>query len=58
MIKKGKLVYKKFSPNEALVVSVDSTVDMVENPVVQCQRFGISKRDSATLFSLFSFSDV
>ena len=28
------------------------------NPVVQCRRFGISKRDSATLFSLSSFSDV
>ena len=28
------------------------------NPVVQCRRFGISKRDSVTLFSLFSFSDV
>ena len=28
------------------------------NPVVQYQCFGISKRDSATLFSLFSFSDV
>ena len=25
---------------------------------MQCQRFGISKHDSATLFSLFSFSDV
>ena len=28
------------------------------NPVVQCRRFGISKHDSATLFSLSSFSDV
>ena len=28
------------------------------NPVVQCRRFGISKRDSAILFSLFSFSGV
>ena len=28
------------------------------NPVVQCWRFGISKRNSATLFSFLSFTDV
>ena len=28
-IKKGKLVYKNFSPNEALVVSFDSTVEIL-----------------------------
>ena len=28
------------------------------NPGMQCRRFGISKRDNATLFSLFSFWDV
>ena len=55
-MKKGMLVYKNVSPNEALISR--ELRQYGENPVVQCRRFGISKCDSATLFSLLSFSDV
>ena len=54
-IKKGKIVYKNFTPKEAFSRELRQYGG---NPVVQCWSFGISKRDSATLFSLFSFWDV